>query len=148
MKVVLLKDIKGTGKKGDIKEVADGYAKNFLLKQGLAKEANKTAIAENEFQKNATAYHKEVERQEALKLAKQIEGKVVNLKIKCGENGKTFGSVTSKEIADALNNSFGFNLDKRKIELKEPLKTIGTYTITAKVYPEISAKFTLNIIAQ
>ncbi len=147
MKVVLLKDVKGTGKKGEIKEVADGFARNFLLRQGLAKEANKSAIAENEFKKNATAYHKEVERQEAVTLAKQIEGKVVNLEIKCGDNGKTFGSITAKEIAEALN-AQGFNLDKRKIELKESLKTVGSYTIIARVYPEISAKFTLNIVAK
>ncbi len=147
MKVVLLKDVKGTGKKGEIKEVADGFARNFLLRQGLAKEANKSTIAENEFKKNATAYHKEMERQEALALAKQIEGKVVNLEIKCGDNGKTFGSITAKEIAEGLN-AQGFNLDKRKIDLKEPLKTIGTYTIIARVYPEISAKFTLNIVAK
>ncbi len=147
MKVVLLKDVKGTGKKGEIKNVADGYAKNFLLKQGLAKEANKSAMAENEIQKNANAYHKEMEKQEATALAKQIQGKEVTLKIKCGENGKTFGSITAKEIADALNGQ-GFNLDKRKIDLKEPIKTIGTYTIVAKVYPEINAKFTLNVIGE
>ncbi len=147
MKVVLLKDVKGTGKKGDIKEVSDGFARNFLLRQGMAKEANKSAIAENEFKKNANAYHKEVERQEALALAKKIEGQVINLEIKCGDNGKTFGSITAKEIAEALS-AQGFNLDKRKIELKEPLKTIGSYTIVARVYPEISAKFTLNIISK
>ena len=147
MKVVLLKDVKGTGKKGEIKEVSDGFARNFLLRQGMAKEANKSAIAENEFKKNATAYHKEVERQEALTLAKQIEGQVITLEIKCGENGKTFGSVTAKEIAEALN-SQGFNIDKRKIELKEPLKTIGSYTIIARIYPEISARFTLNIVTK
>jgi len=147
MKVVLLKDVKGTGKKGDIKEVSDGFARNFLLRQGMAKEANKSAVAENEFKKNANAYHKEVERQEALALAKKIEGQVINLEIKCGDNGKTFGSITAKEIAEALS-AQGFNLDKRKIELKEPLKTIGSYTIVARVYPEISAKFTLNIISK
>lgn len=147
MKVVLLKDVKGTGKKGDIKEVSDGYAKNFLLKQGLAKEANKSAINENEIKKTANAYHKAMELQAARDLAERIEGKTVTIKIKCGENGKTFGSVTSKEIADALN-AQGFELDKRKIELKDPIKNIGTFTIVARVYPEISAKFTLNIVAQ
>lgn len=146
MKVVLLKDIKGTGKKGELKEVADGFAKNFLIKKGLAKAADSVAINENTLQKSATAYHKEMERQAALALAKTLEGKQITLKIKCGENGKTFGSVNTKEIADALA-EVGITLDKRKIELKEPLKTIGMYTITAKVYPEITAQFTLNIIA-
>ena len=143
MKVVLLKDVKGTGKKGEIKEVADGYAKNFLLRQGLAKEANKSALSENKIKKDAEVYHKAVEKEEATILAKKIEGKQVILKIKCGENGKTFGSITSKEIAEALNQQ-GFNLDKKKIELQQPIKTIGQYTILA----EISAKFTLNVVAE
>lgn len=146
MKVVLLKDVKGTGKKGDIKEVADGYAKNFLLKQGLAKEANRSALAESNTQKSANEFHKEVERQEALVLAKQVEGKIVTLKIKCGENGKTFGSVSAKEVADELER-MGIKLDRRKIEF-EPIKAIGSYTVTARIYPNISAKFTVEIIAQ
>ena len=144
MKVVLLKDVKGTGKKGEIKEVSDGYAKNFLFKQGYAKEATKSSLAENEFKKSANAYHKEVEKAEANALAKKLNGQMVNLKIKCGDNGKTFGSITAKEIADALN-AQGFNIDKRKIELKEPIKTIGVYTILAKVYPEITAKFNVEV---
>ena len=144
MKVVLLKDVKGTGKKGEIKEVADGFAKNFLFKQNLAKEATKSALAESQIKQNANAYHKEMERQEALTLAKQIEGKTVVVKIRCGENGKTFGSVTAKEVADGLE-KMGIILDRRKIEL-EPIKAIGTYTVTAKVYPGISAKFNVDIV--
>ncbi len=147
MKVVLLKDVKGTGKAGEIKEVSDGYAKNFLLKQGLAKQANKSALSENSIKQDAKAYHKEMEKQAASALAKQIEGKTITLKIKCGDNGKTFGSITAKEIADGLA-AAGIELDRRKIELKEPLKAIGTYTIVAKVYPEIIAKFTVKIAAE
>lgn len=147
MKVVLLKDVKGTGKKGDIKDVADGYAKNFLLKQGLAKEANKSALSESKIKQSADAYHKEMEKQAAKALANKIEGKNITLKIKCGENGKTFGSVTSKEIAEALN-AQGYDLDKRKIELKEPIKTIGSYSIVARIYPEITAKFHLNVVGE
>ena len=95
---------------------------------------------ENKNQKNAQAYHKQQEILAAKELAKKIEGKTVTLKIKCGENGKTFGSITSKEIADELG-KFGIVLDKKKIDLREPIKNTGTYNIVARVYPEISAKF-------
>ncbi len=147
MKVVLLKDVKGTGKKGEIKEVSDGYAKNFLLKNGSAKPANNSALSENNIKKQATDYHKEMERQEAQALADKISGQRLILSIKCGENGKTFGSVTAKEIAEEFEKK-GIIIDKRKIELKDALKNIGTYQVTAKVYPEISAKFTVDIIGK
>ncbi len=144
MKVVLIKDVKGTGKKGEIKEVADGFAKNFLLKNGMARVADNSAVSENKFQKEAQAFHKQQEILAAKELAKKIEGKTVPLKIKCGENGKTFGSITSKEIADALCKD-GVNLDKKKIDIKEPIKAIGTYSVVARVYPEISAKFSVVV---
>ncbi len=144
MKVVLLKDVKGTGKKGEVKEVADGFAKNFLLKNGSAKVADASALNENKFQKDAQAFHKEQELLAAKALAKEIEGKTVALKIKCGENGKTFGSVTSKEVADALE-KIGIKLDKKKIELKEPIKATGTYSVTARIYPSVSARFSVNV---
>lgn len=144
MKVVLLKDIKGTGKKGEIKEVADGFGKNFLLKNGYAKIADSSAISENKIQKDAQNFHKQQEILAAKELAKRVEGKNVTLKIKCGENGKTFGSVTSKEISDELK-KIGIEIDKKKIELKEPIKSMGTYSVVARIYPEITAKFTVNV---
>lgn len=146
MKVVLLKDVKGTGKKGEIKEVADGFAKNFLFKNNFAKLADKSAISENKIQGEATKYHKQQEVLAAQELAKKIEGKVVSLTIKCGENGKTFGSVTSKEISEALE-KLNIKLDKKKIDLKEPIKNTGLYNVVAKVYPEISAKFQVEVKA-
>ncbi len=146
MKVVLLKDVKGTGKKGEVKEVSDGYAKNFLLKNGSAKIANNSALNENAGQKDAQKFHKNQEILAAKELAKKIEGKAVTLKIKCGENGKTFGSVTSKEISDELA-KMGINLDKKKIDLKEPIKLTGSYNVLARVYPEITAKFVVNVIS-
>lgn len=146
MKVVLLKDVKGTGKKGEIKEVADGFAKNFLLKNGSAKLADNSAISENKNMKEANAFHKAQEVAAAKELAKQIDGKTVSLKIKCGENGKTFGSITSKEIAEGLE-KLGIKLDKKKIDLKESIKTTGTYQALARVYPEISAKFNVHVEA-
>lgn len=147
MKVVLLKDVKGTGKKGEIKEVADGFAKNFLLKNGSARIADKSALSENQIQNEATKFHKAQEIAAAKELAKQIEGKMISLKIKCGSNGKTFGSISSKEIAEALEKA-SINLDKKKIELKEPIKTVGSYSVVAKVYPEITAKFTVVVEAE
>lgn len=145
MKVVLLADVKGTGKKGEIKEVADGFAQNFLIKTGKARKADNGALNENKMKIEANEYHKEMQKQDAQNLAKKINGTEIVVKIKCGENGKTFGSVTSKEIADALSQK-GFEIDKRKIELKEPLKTIGSYDVIAKLHPEVTAKFKVEII--
>lgn len=144
MKVVLLKDVKGTGKKGEIKEVADGFAKNFLFKNGSAKLADNSALSENKIQKDAAKFHKEQEILAAKALAKQIEGKTITLKIKCGENGKTFGSITSKEVADALE-KMSVKLDKKKIELGSTIKATGAYPAIARIYPEISAKFTVVV---
>lgn len=144
MKVIFLKDVKGSGKKGELKDVSDGYANNFLLKQGLAKKADATGLNENRTQKEASDYHKEQERLKALDVKKQIDGKNIVLNIKCGDNGKTFGSITSKEIADALAKN-GISIDKKKIELKESIKQIGTYQVQAKIYPNITATFTLNV---
>lgn len=147
MKVVLLKDVKGTGKKGEIKEVADGYGKNFLIKNGYAVIANASAVNENNRQKEAAAYHKEMEKQEAVKLGEKLKGVTIKIAIKCGENGKTFGSVTSKEIAEALKKE-GFEIDKRKIELDGPIKAIGTYRITIRLHSEVSVKINLQIEAE
>ena len=147
MKVVLLKDVKGTGKKGEVKEVSDGFAKNFLLKNGSARIADNSAMSENKIQKDAQNYHKQQEILAAKELAKKIEGKCVSVKIKCGSNGKTFGSITSKEISDALEKQ-GIVLDKKKIDLKEPIKASGLFHVVAKVYPEITAKFDVNVVAE
>ncbi len=146
MKVVLLKDVKGTGKKGEIKEVSDGFAKNFLFKNGSARVADNSALNENKIQSDAAKYHKQQEILAAKELAKKIEGESVTLQIKCGQNGKTFGSVTSKEIADELA-KLGIAIDKKKIDLKDAIKTAGTFSVVAKVYPEISAKFTVVVEA-
>ncbi len=147
MKVVLLKDVKGTGKKGEIKEVSDGYAKNFLLKTGAAKIADNSAMSENKNMQTSQAFHKATEIAAAKELAKKLEGKSVSVSIKCGENGKTFGSVTNKEVADALEKQ-GLKLDKKKIEIKEPIKTLGNFEILVRVYPEITAKLNLNVVGE
>lgn len=147
MKVLLLTDVRGTGKKGEIKEVADGYANNFLIKTGKAKKADNSAINENNMKKSANDYHKEMQKQDALNLAQQMKDVKVFAKIKCGENGKTFGSIGVKEISDALKEK-GFEIDKRKIDLKDPIKTMGSYQISAKIHPEVSVKFTLEVVGE
>ena len=148
MQVVLLSDVKGTGKKGDIVKVADGYGRNFLLKNNLAKVADNQALSENKTQKSAQSYHKEMEKQAAIEQSKKINGQKIELYISSGENGKIFGSVTSKEIAEALSKKLGTNIDKKKIELANNIKSIGIYTITVKLYPEVSAKFTLEVLCK
>lgn len=145
MKVIFLKDVKGSGKKGEIKEVADGYAKNFLLKNKLAVLADNKAMSENKIQKEAKDFHKQVEKEEAIKLAERIKDKTITLEVKCGDNGKLFGAVTSKEVQEELAKQ-NIIIDKRKIELSENIKSAGTYICTAKVYPEVSAKFNLRVI--
>lgn len=147
MQVILLKDVKGTGKKGDVCNVADGYGKNFLVKNGLAVIANTANMNQNKQQKDAQSYHKQVEFDEAKALAKQIEGMKVTVSIKCGENGKVFGSVTAKEISDKLV-SEGKNIDKKKIVLKEPIKNAGTYKVQVKLYPEVSANIVVEVIPE
>ena len=145
MKVLLLTDVRGTGKKGEIKEVADGYANNFLIKTGKARKADNSAISENKMKQSANDYHKEMQKQDALALAEKMKNVNVEVKIKCGENGKTFGSISGKEISEALKN-IGYEIDKRKIDLKDPIKTVGSYNISAKIHPEVTVKFTVNVV--
>ena len=145
MKVLLLTDVRGTGKKGEIKEVADGYANNFLIKTGKAKKADNSAISENKMKQSADDYHKEMQKQDAIALGEKMKNVTVEVKIKCGENGKTFGSITGKEISEALA-KLGYEIDKRKIDMKEPIKTVGAYTVSAKIHPEVTIKFTVNVL--
>lgn len=147
MKVLLLVDVRGTGKKGEIKEVADGYANNFLIKTGKARRADNSALSENKNKLEANDYHKEMERQDAVALGEKLKGQKITIKLKCGESGKTFGSVTAKEIADSLS-AKGFNLDKRKIELKEPIKTIGTFVVNVKLHPTVSVKLSVDVASE
>ena len=145
MKVVLLKDIKGSGKAGDIIEAKDGFAQNFLIKRGLAKPADAQALTENKAQKAAQEFH----RQETLKankaLKEKLNGAEVTIQVKSGAAGKFFGSVTNKEIADKLS-ELGFDIDKKKIILQSNIKTAGAYPVTVKISPEETAKITVNII--
>ena len=147
MKVILLKDVKGLGKARDIKEVSDGYARNCLIKQGLAEEATAVKINSLNIKKGAEEFHRQEEIKALKEQAKNLNGKNVTLKIKCGENGKIFGSVTTKEIADAIN-ELGFNVDKKKVLLKDTIKNLGEYTVEVKFLPEVLAKVKVTVIAE
>lgn len=147
MKVILLKDVKAQGKKGDIIEVSDGYAKNFLIKQGLAQVATTDSLNSLSIKNAAMARQKELEKQAAIQTAAELKGKEVSVSIKTGENGKIFGSITAKEIAEAFAKQ-GKHIDKKQIVLKDPIKNIGQFKITVKVYPEISAECFVNVVPE
>lgn len=143
MKVILTQDVKGSGKKGEMINAADGYARNFLLPKGLAIEANNQAISE--LKAKASKQHKiQVEKEAAMASAKQLEGKKVVVKAKAGSNGKLFGSVTTKEIADAIAAQYKVTVDKKKISVNE-IKAFGSYTAEVKLYTGISAKMTVEV---
>lgn len=147
MKVLLLEDVKAQGKKGEIIEVNDGYARNFLIKKGLATHATSAIINEVNQKNAAEARKKELERLEAVKLRDRLDGMVVKLAMGCGENGKMYGSVTSKEVSEALHNA-GFDIDKKKINIKDTIKTLGTYSVEVKVYANTVANISLVVMAK
>lgn len=146
MKVILLQDVKGTGKKDDVVEVSDGYARNCLFKKKLAVEATAAGVNAINGQKKAAEFHKAEEIRKWRETAASIKGKEVICFVKCGENGKVFGSVTSKEIADKLR-ELGYEIDKKKIVLGDTLKTVGVYDAEIKFLPDVSAKIKVKVEA-
>lgn len=147
MKVILLQDVKGTGKKGDIKEVADGYARNFLLAKGVALEATNQNLSDLAGKK-ASAQHKiDVEKQTATDIAKILNGKKVTAKAKAGQGGKLFGAVTTGNIADLIEAQLGQKIEKKKISAGE-IKNFGTYEAEIKLYAGISAKITVDVVEE
>lgn len=145
MKVILKADVKGSGKKGDVIEVSDGYARNFLLKKGLAEPATASGINEISQRKTADAFHK-AENEKALKaLAKELNGKEVTVSIRAGENGKVFGSVTTLQVASALE-ALGYEVDKKKIAFKENIKTLGTFEAEVRLMEGVTAKIVVNVV--
>lgn len=145
MKVVLLSDVKGSGKKGEIIEAKDGFAKNFLIKNGLAKEADAQALNVNKQQKQAAEFHRQEELKANKALKEKINGVTVEIQAKSGESGKFFGSITNKEIADKLFEN-GYAVDKKKIILDSNIKVAGTYQVTVKISPEETAK--INVVVK
>jgi large subunit ribosomal protein L9 len=146
MKVVLLKDIKGKGKKGDIINISDGYALNYLIPQGLAKAGTSSNLNEAHQAKEAQEYHNEQNRLKAVELKGELEKITLNIKVKCGANGKVFGSVTNKEIAEELN-KLKLDIDKKKIEC-DTIKTTGEFNIKVRLHPTVVATLKLMIISE
>ena len=144
MRVILLKDVKGSGKKDDIIEVSDGYARNFLFKKGLATEATATQVNAVVNKKKAEEFHKAEEIKAMRAVAAELKGKEINCSVKCGENGKVFGSVTSKEISDRLK-ELGYDVDKKKIVLSTDIKNFGSYTATVKLYNGIAETIDVEV---
>ena len=145
MKVILLQDVKGKGKKGQMLEVSDGYARNYMLPRKIAIEATADAINTKNMNDKAAAEKAEKERAAALETSHKLREMTLVVKAKGGGAGRLFGSVTNQEIADALKASTGINLDKRKIVINDPIKNVGTYTVTCKLGYEITAPLTVKI---
>ena len=145
MKVILQQDVKGTGKKGDLVNVSDGYARNFLLPRKLCVEANAQALNEFENRKAAQKHHEAEQLQQARDTAAAVEGKTVQIKAKAGQNGRLFGAVTSKEIAEELKKQCGVEIDKRKIELPGEIKQLGVVQCEVKFQAGISAKIFVSV---
>ncbi len=148
MKVILTQDVKGQGKKGDMINVSDGYARNFLFPKKLATEATKSAINEMKGQKDAAAYRKQKELEEAQGIAVKIEEVTVVLNAKSGDNGKLFGSITSGEIVDVLKMTHHIVVDKKKLVLSEPIKATGDFEIPVKLYPGVTPTLKVKVESQ
>ena len=150
MKVIFLQDVKGKGKKGDVKNVADGYAQNFLIKNGLAKEATNASLSTLAGQKKAEEKHNA----ELLAKAKELkeflerEDTVVTIKAKAGEDGRLFGAIPAKQIAEEFNKTFNVELDRRKFELAAPIRALGYTRVPVKLHHDVQAIMTVNIVAQ
>ena len=147
MKVILLADIKGVGKKDEVINASDGYARNFLFPKNLALEANKENMAKLKSKNDAKAYQKEMDIKAAKEVAEKINSITMKLEVKAGENGKIFGGVTAKEIAENLNKEYKIDIDKKKVLLSETIKTIGVHNIEIKLYEGIIAKLKLNVVS-
>ena len=148
MKVILLQDIKNVGKKNEVINANDGYARNFLFPKKLAVEANKDNMLKLEAKQASNVHKKNLEIEANKQKAKQIEETTLNLKVKAGANGKTFGGITSKEIAEGLKKQTGIDIDKKKIVLKETIKTIGTFNVEIKFGDGINAKLKIAIVPE
>lgn len=145
MKVILLQDVKSLGKEGEIVNVNDGYARNFIIPKKLGVEANSKNMNDLKLKKNNEEKIAKENKEAAEKLAGELKAGQVALKIKVGEGGKAFGSVSAKEIAAAVKDQMGLDVDKKKIQLKETLKTLGTHIVPVKLHPEVTAELKVEI---
>lgn len=148
MKVIFLKDVKGKAKKGEVKNVPDGYARNYLLKNKLAEEATSGNMKALDVKKRKNAQLEQQEKEEAMNLKDSLAELTIEIKAKSGDNGRLFGSITSKQIAEALQKQHGHKLDKRKIELDQPIRSLGYTTIPVKLHPEVSGSVKVHVSEQ
>ncbi|MFL0269236.1 50S ribosomal protein L9 [Candidatus Clostridium radicumherbarum] len=147
MKVILLADIKGVGKKSEVINASDGYARNYLFPRKLAEEATEVNLSVLNQKKETERRKKLAEIEEAQKQADELKGKEVKISAKCGENGRLFGSITNKDVADALNAQYKLNIDKKKLVV-DAIRQLGTYEVEVKLYPEVSTKIKVVIVEQ
>ncbi len=146
MRVILLEDVKSVGKKGELVNASDGYAKNFLFPKKLAVEATKSNLNDFELKQKAEAKRKKEELEQAQNMAKELENKTVTVKVKTGENGKLFGSVTNKEVAEEIVKQTVMEIDKKKVSIGDPIKMVGERTAVIKLHPKVSAEITIKIV--
>ena len=145
MKVILKADIKGVGKKNEVINASDGYARNFLFPKNLAVEANTANMSKLQAQKDSNQFKKETEKEEAKKLAEKMSKIMLKITVKAGENGKIFGGVSAKEIAENLETQQNIKIDKKKIDLKETIKTLGVHTVEIKLYEGVIGKLKIDV---
>lgn len=148
MKVIFLQDVKGKGKKGEVKEVAEGYARNFLIPRGYAEEATKGNMKQLEQQKKFMQKKEEQVKEEAIQLKEKLEAMKVEIPAKSGEGGKLFGSITSKQIADVLKKQYKVQIDRRKMLMDEPIRSLGVTEVPIKLHPDVQAVLRVQVIEQ
>lgn len=148
MKVILKEDIKGVGKKDQVINVSDGYVRNFLFPKNLAVEANKENMSKLKSKNESKQYKKDQEREKAEEIVKKLKNISVKIKVKSGENGKIFGGVSSKEISEVLKQEYKIEVDKKKIDLKETIKTLGIHTVTIKLFEGVIGKVKIDVISE
>ena len=148
MKVILLQDVKSLGKKDQIVDVSDGYARNFLFPKNLAVEANSENMSKLKAKQDSNAFKKSQEKEEAKKIAEKLSKIQLKVPVKAGENGKIFGGVSAKEISDLLKQNYQIEVDKKKIELKETIKTLGVRTVTIKLYEGVIGNLKIDVISK
>ena len=146
MKVILKADIKGVGKKDEVINASDGYARNYLFPKNLAVEANSENMSKLKAKQESNAFKKSKEKEAAIELAQKLERILLKVQVRTGENGKIFGGVSSKEIAENLNKDYKYVVDKKKIDLKEPIKELGTRTVDIKLYEGVIAHLKVDVI--
>ncbi|MDY3862544.1 MAG: 50S ribosomal protein L9 [Eubacteriales bacterium] len=148
MKVILLADVKGQGKKNEVIEVSDGYGKNFLIPRKLAKLADAQSVNDAKTKESARLYRLETETKDAQELAEKLKKITVTIKASCGGDGRLYGSVTAKDISERLAADYGITLDKRKLVVKDPIKAYGKYALEVRLYPEVTGTLNLLVTAE